>query len=132
MWAGGPRYRPPAHARSHVEVHDVLDLTVTFDHNVIDGAPGARFFAQRCGLVHPMRTMIVVVGPELAQCVQQLGVVPDNGPVQQFAATLGFLQSGGGTAQEGFAPSLTAAQTRRAVLPARPRAGRWWRLPVTG
>lgn len=29
-----------------IEVRNVLDLTITFDHNVIDGAPAARFVAE--------------------------------------------------------------------------------------
>ncbi len=29
-----------------VDVHDVLDLTVSVDHNVVDGAPAARFGAR--------------------------------------------------------------------------------------
>ena len=36
----------PRVVRGQIEVCDVLDLTVTIDHNVVDGAPGARFGAE--------------------------------------------------------------------------------------
>jgi len=42
---GGASERPCA-VDGRVEVRDVLDLTVTIDHNVIDGAPAARFAAE--------------------------------------------------------------------------------------
>jgi pyruvate/2-oxoglutarate dehydrogenase complex dihydrolipoamide acyltransferase (E2) component len=42
---GGVSPRPRV-LRGKIEVRDVLDLTVTIDHNVIDGAPGARFGAE--------------------------------------------------------------------------------------
>ncbi len=29
-----------------MEIRDILDLTVTLDHNVVDGAPAARFGAE--------------------------------------------------------------------------------------
>ena len=32
--------------RDNIETRDVLDLTVTIDHNVVDGAPAARFGAE--------------------------------------------------------------------------------------
>lgn len=41
---GGISARPRV-VRGQVEVRDVLDLTVTIDHNVVDGAPAARFGA---------------------------------------------------------------------------------------
>ncbi len=41
---GGVSRRPRA-VGDRVEVRDVLDLTVTIDHNVVDGAPAARFVA---------------------------------------------------------------------------------------
>jgi pyruvate/2-oxoglutarate dehydrogenase complex dihydrolipoamide acyltransferase (E2) component len=34
-----------------LEVRDVLDLTVTIDHNVVDGAPAARFCAELRALI---------------------------------------------------------------------------------
>jgi pyruvate/2-oxoglutarate dehydrogenase complex dihydrolipoamide acyltransferase (E2) component len=39
---GGASTRPRA-VGGRVELRDVLDLTVTIDHNVVDGAPAARF-----------------------------------------------------------------------------------------
>jgi len=42
---GGVSPRPRV-VRGQIEVRDVLDLTVTIDHNVVDGAPGARFGAE--------------------------------------------------------------------------------------
>jgi pyruvate/2-oxoglutarate dehydrogenase complex dihydrolipoamide acyltransferase (E2) component len=39
---GGMSERPVA-KDGRVETRDVLDLTVTVDHNVVDGAPAARF-----------------------------------------------------------------------------------------
>lgn len=41
---GGMSARPRVED-GHVEIRDVLDLTVTIDHNVVDGAPAARFGA---------------------------------------------------------------------------------------
>ena len=41
---GGVSRRPRAVA-DHVEVRDVIDLTLTVDHNVVDGAPATRFAA---------------------------------------------------------------------------------------
>jgi len=41
---GGMTQRPRA-VGGQVVVRDVLDLTVTIDHNVVDGAPAARFCA---------------------------------------------------------------------------------------
>lgn len=41
---GGRTTRPVADG-AQVAVADVLDLTVTFDHNTVDGAPAARFVA---------------------------------------------------------------------------------------
>jgi pyruvate/2-oxoglutarate dehydrogenase complex dihydrolipoamide acyltransferase (E2) component len=41
----GGRTRRPIISGDEITVGDVLDLTVTFDHNTIDGAPAARFVA---------------------------------------------------------------------------------------
>ena len=41
---GGVSRRPRAMA-DQVEVRDVIDLTLTVDHNVVDGAPATRFAA---------------------------------------------------------------------------------------
>ena len=42
---GGVTPRPRV-VQGEVEVREVLDLTVTIDHNVVDGAPAARFGAE--------------------------------------------------------------------------------------
>jgi pyruvate/2-oxoglutarate dehydrogenase complex dihydrolipoamide acyltransferase (E2) component len=42
---GGVSKRPSV-VHGMIEVRDVLDLTVTVDHNVVDGAPAARFGAE--------------------------------------------------------------------------------------
>jgi pyruvate/2-oxoglutarate dehydrogenase complex dihydrolipoamide acyltransferase (E2) component len=42
---GGLSRRPRA-IGDRIEVRDVLDLTVTIDHNVVDGAPATRFAAE--------------------------------------------------------------------------------------
>ncbi len=42
---GGVSPRPRV-VHGQVEVRDVLDLTVTIDHNIVDGAPAARFGAE--------------------------------------------------------------------------------------
>lgn len=44
VFVGGRSPRPRA-VDGRVEVRDVLDLTLTFDHSVVDGAPAARFVA---------------------------------------------------------------------------------------
>jgi pyruvate/2-oxoglutarate dehydrogenase complex dihydrolipoamide acyltransferase (E2) component len=41
----GGRSRRPRGVGDAVELRDVLDLTITIDHNVVDGAPAARFAA---------------------------------------------------------------------------------------
>ena len=48
---GGVSRRPCA-VGDRVEVRDVLDLTVTIDHNVVDGAPATRFAADLRQLIH--------------------------------------------------------------------------------
>ncbi|HLY82995.1 MAG TPA: 2-oxo acid dehydrogenase subunit E2, partial [Acidimicrobiales bacterium] len=47
---GGMSQRPRV-IDGQVEVRDVLDLTVSIDHNVVDGAPAARFGAELRGLM---------------------------------------------------------------------------------
>jgi pyruvate/2-oxoglutarate dehydrogenase complex dihydrolipoamide acyltransferase (E2) component len=42
---GGLSQRPRA-AGGQVIIRDVLDLTLAIDHNVVDGAPAARFAAE--------------------------------------------------------------------------------------
>jgi len=41
---GGLGRRPIA-VDDQIVIHDVLDLTITIDHNVVDGAPATRFGA---------------------------------------------------------------------------------------
>ncbi len=48
---GGVSKRPRA-IGDRVEVRDVLDLTLTIDHNVIDGAPATRFAAELRRILH--------------------------------------------------------------------------------
>jgi pyruvate/2-oxoglutarate dehydrogenase complex dihydrolipoamide acyltransferase (E2) component len=43
--------RKPAVIGEHVEPRDILDLTVAFDHDVVDGAPAARFVKRLVGLI---------------------------------------------------------------------------------
>jgi pyruvate/2-oxoglutarate dehydrogenase complex dihydrolipoamide acyltransferase (E2) component len=42
---GGLGRRPVA-VDDQIVIHDVLDLTITIDHNVVDGAPATRFGAE--------------------------------------------------------------------------------------
>jgi pyruvate/2-oxoglutarate dehydrogenase complex dihydrolipoamide acyltransferase (E2) component len=48
---GGLSRRPRA-VDDHIEIRDVLDLTVTVDHNVVDGGPATRFGADLRVLLH--------------------------------------------------------------------------------
>jgi pyruvate/2-oxoglutarate dehydrogenase complex dihydrolipoamide acyltransferase (E2) component len=48
---GGVSRRPRA-ISDRVEVRDVLDLTLTIDHNVVDGAPATRFAADLRQVLH--------------------------------------------------------------------------------
>jgi pyruvate/2-oxoglutarate dehydrogenase complex dihydrolipoamide acyltransferase (E2) component len=48
---GGLSKRPCV-VGDHIDVRDVLDLTVTVDHNVVDGAPATRFAAELRRLLH--------------------------------------------------------------------------------
>ena len=47
---GGASTRPRA-VDNRIELRDVLDITVTIDHNVVDGAPATRFGAALRGLI---------------------------------------------------------------------------------
>jgi len=42
----------PVLVDGHIQTHDLLDLTVTIDHNVVDGAPATRFAADLRQLMH--------------------------------------------------------------------------------
>ena len=48
---GGASKRPRA-VGDRIEARDVLDLTVTIDHNIVDGAPATRFAADLRRLMH--------------------------------------------------------------------------------
>jgi pyruvate/2-oxoglutarate dehydrogenase complex dihydrolipoamide acyltransferase (E2) component len=48
---GGLSKRPCV-VGDHIDARDVLDLTVTVDHNVVDGAPATRFAAELRRLLH--------------------------------------------------------------------------------
>jgi pyruvate/2-oxoglutarate dehydrogenase complex dihydrolipoamide acyltransferase (E2) component len=48
---GGLSRRPCA-VGERVEIREILDLTVTVDHNVVDGAPATRFVAELRRLMH--------------------------------------------------------------------------------
>jgi pyruvate/2-oxoglutarate dehydrogenase complex dihydrolipoamide acyltransferase (E2) component len=48
---GGVSKRPQV-VGDRIEARDVLDLTVTIDHNVVDGAPATRFAAELRHLLH--------------------------------------------------------------------------------
>ena len=48
---GGVSKRPRA-IGDRIEVRDILDLTLTIDHNVVDGAPATRFAADLRQLMH--------------------------------------------------------------------------------
>jgi hypothetical protein len=43
--------RKPAVVRERVEPRDILSLTVAFDHDVVDGAPAARFVHRLADLI---------------------------------------------------------------------------------
>jgi pyruvate/2-oxoglutarate dehydrogenase complex dihydrolipoamide acyltransferase (E2) component len=43
--------RKPAVIEERVEPRDLLDLTVAFDHDVVDGAPAARFVKRLVELI---------------------------------------------------------------------------------
>ena len=54
--AGGMAWRPKV-ADGQVAVGDVLDLTLPIDHNVVDGAPAARFAAELRELIARRRAL---------------------------------------------------------------------------
>jgi pyruvate/2-oxoglutarate dehydrogenase complex dihydrolipoamide acyltransferase (E2) component len=42
----------------HIEIRDVLDLTLAIDHNVIDGAPATRFGAELRELIESAAVLL--------------------------------------------------------------------------
>ena len=60
----GGRRRRPRVIGEQIAVRDVLDLTVTVDHNVVDGAPAARFGANlRRRMENPATEAGLTAGP---------------------------------------------------------------------
>jgi 2-oxoacid dehydrogenase/acyltransferase catalytic subunit len=57
---GGVTERPRA-VDGRIEVREVLDLTITFDHNIVDGAPAARFVAYPRRLIENAEVLRVLV-----------------------------------------------------------------------
>ena len=68
VFVGGRSVRPRV-VDGQVEVRDVLDLTVTFDHRVVDGATAARFIAQMRGLLESPEDPSLWDGPAATQAV---------------------------------------------------------------
>jgi pyruvate/2-oxoglutarate dehydrogenase complex dihydrolipoamide acyltransferase (E2) component len=59
---GGLSKRPRA-IGDRIEVRDVLDLTVTIDHNVVDGAPATRFATELRRLMHTAAVLAPAPAP---------------------------------------------------------------------
>jgi hypothetical protein len=53
----------------HIVVRDVLDLTVTIDHNIVDGAPATRFGAELRSVLESAAALAPAPPP---QCIVQL------------------------------------------------------------
>jgi len=53
----GGMTRRPWVVDGQIEIRDVLDLTVAIDHNVVDGAPAARFGATLRELIESAAVM---------------------------------------------------------------------------
>ena len=68
VFVGGRSVRPRV-VDGQVEVRDVLDLTVTFDHRVVEGAAAARFIAQLRGLLESPDDPSLWDGPAATQAV---------------------------------------------------------------
>jgi hypothetical protein len=85
-----PIIRPSCSGCVFVLMEGSAEAVVSSDIEVDDQTfVGDRFRrrTQRGGLMQrPMRAMLVVVALELAQRVQQVSVVPDQGAVQQFVS----------------------------------------------
>jgi pyruvate/2-oxoglutarate dehydrogenase complex dihydrolipoamide acyltransferase (E2) component len=58
--SGGKR---PRAIGDRIEVRDVLDFTVTIDHNVVDGAPATRFTADLRRLIHTAAVLAPAAPP---------------------------------------------------------------------
>lgn len=68
---GGLAKRPRV-VGDRIEVRDVLDLTVTIDHNIIDGAPATRFGADLRRLMHTAAVLAPAPTPMRAAGAQEL------------------------------------------------------------
>jgi pyruvate/2-oxoglutarate dehydrogenase complex dihydrolipoamide acyltransferase (E2) component len=67
---GGASKRPRA-VGDRVEVRDVLDLTITIDHNVVDGGPATRFAADLRRLIHSAAVLTPASGQVRAAVAQE-------------------------------------------------------------
>ncbi|MGH3368404.1 MAG: 2-oxo acid dehydrogenase subunit E2 [Nocardioidaceae bacterium] len=56
---GGTGRRPRA-VEDHIELRDMLDITVTIDHNIVDGAPATRFGADFRHLMETAAVLLMV------------------------------------------------------------------------
>lgn len=61
---GGTDTRPRA-VHDHIELRDVLDITITIDHNIIDGAPATRFGADLRRLIETAAVLAPTQAPPL-------------------------------------------------------------------
>jgi pyruvate/2-oxoglutarate dehydrogenase complex dihydrolipoamide acyltransferase (E2) component len=50
LTVGGIVQRPGVH-EGQIEVREVLNLTISFDHDIVDGAPAARFTSRLIELI---------------------------------------------------------------------------------
>jgi hypothetical protein len=74
---GGISKRPSV-VEGQVEVRDIADLTVTIDHNVVDGAPATRFTAELRRLIHTAAVLQATPGPDRRHDRKgTLRVIPD-------------------------------------------------------
>jgi hypothetical protein len=107
---GGLSRRPIA-VDDQIVIHDVLDLTITIDHNVVDGAPGPPASVPNCGTSwkapQPSRRNTLPTHRELPARTGGLGP-PQRIPPQHMAAVLHAGKSHGGDV-----PHLAVAQRGR-------------------
>lgn len=68
---GGLSKRPHV-VGDRIEVRDVLDLTVTIDHNVVDGAPATRFAADVRRLMQTAAVLAPATAPMRSAVAQEL------------------------------------------------------------
>lgn len=97
----GGRSRRPRVVADDIVVRDVLDLTVTIDRDVVDGAPAARFEA---GLRHPhgaasRRPGHALVVPSRLPALPSDGCRRDDRRVKRLVIALVLLATGCGSSQ---------------------------------